>query len=131
MFRFRTSCFCYYQTSFIIKRSCFFSFTPMVNGLVIYNVIYICIYIYTHIYVYVYINIVWLWHLLVNLYIYIYKYIEFLEVGIVSWPAWDLNPRPPNSDFESQLFTATPISSLCSVFTFHFGLCLRQSPHLL
>ena len=32
---------------------------------------------------------------------------------------------------ESQLCTATPISSLCSVFTFHFGYCLRQSPHLL
>ena len=32
---------------------------------------------------------------------------------------------------QSQLCTATPISSLCSVFTFHFSLCLRQSPHLL
>ena len=32
---------------------------------------------------------------------------------------------------ESQLCTATPISSLFSVFTFHFSYCLRQSPHLL
>ena len=32
---------------------------------------------------------------------------------------------------QSQLCTATPISSLCSVFTFHFDQCLRQSPHLL
>ena len=31
----------------------------------------------------------------------------------------------------SQLFTATPISLYCSLFTFHFGYCLRQSPHLL
>ena len=30
-----------------------------------------------------------------------------------------------------QLFRTTPISSLCSVFTFHFGLCLPQLPHLL
>ena len=29
---------------------------------------------------------------------------------------------------QSQLCTATPISSLCSVFIFHFGHCLRQSP---
>ena len=32
---------------------------------------------------------------------------------------------------QSQLCTDTPISSLCSVFTFHFSLCLCQSPHLL
>ena len=31
---------------------------------------------------------------------------------------------------QSQLCTATPISSLCSVFKFHFGLCLRHSRHL-
>ena len=31
----------------------------------------------------------------------------------------------------THLFTATPISSLCSVFTLHFGLCLRQLPHVL
>ena len=30
---------------------------------------------------------------------------------------------------QSQLCAATPISSLCSVLTFHFGLCLRHSPH--
>ena len=47
----------------------------------------------------------------------------FLEVAIESWPEWDLN--------QSQLCIATLISSPCSVFTFHFGLCLRQSPHLL
>ena len=45
-----------------------------------------------------------------------------LEVAIESWPDWDLNP---------QLCIATLISSLCSVFTFHFDLCFRQSPHLL
>ena len=27
---------------------------------------------------------------------------------------------------QSQLCAAAPISSLCSVFTFHFGICLRQ-----
>ena len=32
---------------------------------------------------------------------------------------------------QSQLCTATPFSSLCSVFTFHSGNCLRQSPGLL
>ena len=32
---------------------------------------------------------------------------------------------------QSQPCTATPISSLCSVFTLHLGLCLRQSPQLL
>ena len=32
---------------------------------------------------------------------------------------------------QSQLCTATSISCLCSVFTFHFGLCLHQLPHLL
>ena len=31
---------------------------------------------------------------------------------------------------QSQLCTATAISSLCPVFTFHFGHCFRQSPHL-
>ena len=32
---------------------------------------------------------------------------------------------------ESQFCAATPISSLCTVSTFHFHHCLRQSPHLL
>ena len=32
---------------------------------------------------------------------------------------------------QSQLFTATPVSTLCSVFTFCFPLCLRHSPYLL
>ena len=32
---------------------------------------------------------------------------------------------------QSQLCTATPISSLYPVFTFHFGHCFHQSPHLL
>ena len=31
---------------------------------------------------------------------------------------------------QSQLCAVTPISSLCSEFIFHFGLCLRQLPHL-
>ena len=61
----------------------------------------------------------------------------FLEVAIESWPEWVLNPRPLNSFqtsnrlsyqamsstcFQSQLCTAIPISSPCSVFTFHFSL---------
>ena len=69
----------------------------------------------------------------------------FLEVAIESWPVWDLNRRPLNSvqtlnrlgyqamsstRSHSQFRTATSTSSLCSVFTFHFGLCLRQSPQL-
>ena len=67
----------------------------------------------------------------------------FLEVAIESWPKWGLNPRPLSSvqwsnrqsyqamsstRSQNQLCTATPI---CSVLTFHFGLCLRQLPHLL
>ena len=36
-----------------------------------------------------------------------------------------------SSHSQSQLCRATPISSLCSVFMFHFSLCSRQSPHLL
>ena len=66
----------------------------------------------------------------------------FLEVARKSWPKWDLNPQPLNSVHmsyqtmsstrtQSQLYTATPISSLCPVFTFHFGNCLLQSPHFL
>ena len=36
-----------------------------------------------------------------------------------------------SSHSQSQLWRATRISSLCSVLTFHFSLCSRQSPHLL
>ena len=36
-----------------------------------------------------------------------------------------------SSRSQSQLCRATPISSLFSVFMFHFSLCSRQSPHLL
>ena len=45
----------------------------------------------------------------------------FFEVAIESWPEWDLNPRPLNSHSsrnESQLFRATPISSISSVSDF-------------
>ena len=70
----------------------------------------------------------------------------FLEVAIESWPGWDLIPRPPNpfkrynrlsyqsmrsTCTQSHFYIATPISSLCSVLTFHFNHCLRHSPHLL
>ena len=70
---------------------------------------------------------------------------RIFEVAIESWVECDLNPQPLNfvqtlSDWAirpwaqlslSQLCTATPISSLCLVFTFHFSCCLRQSPYLL
>ena len=66
----------------------------------------------------------------------------FIEVAIESWPELDLNPQPLSSNqlsyqamsstcSQSQLCTATPISSLCSVLTFHFGPCLRQTTDLL
>ena len=71
----------------------------------------------------------------------------FLEVAIESWPEWDLNQQPLNSvqtpqptELSRNEFNSLSeptlhshsnfISSLCSVFTFHFGLCFRQSPHL-
>ena len=70
----------------------------------------------------------------------------FSEVAVESRPELDLNPRPLSSvqtlnrlsyqamsstRSQSRLCAATLISSLCSVFTFHFGLCLCQSPHFL
>ena len=69
----------------------------------------------------------------------------FFEIAIESRPERNLNPRPLNSfqtlypielsylsstRTQSKLCTATLISSLSSVFTFHFGHCLRQSPNL-
>ena len=83
------------------------------------------------------------WNELIHM---VYNTEGFLEVAVESWPEWDLNSWPLNSVrcshqlsyqamsstcTQSQLCTATPISSLCSVFTFHFGHCLRQLPHLL
>ena len=79
------------------------------------------------------------------MYIYIYIYIfttegRIFEVAIESWPEWDRPFRRSNrlssqamksTRTESQFCTATSISSLCTVFTFHFDHCLRQSPHLL
>ena len=84
-------------------------------------------------------------------YIYLYIYTVFttegfLEVALERWPEWNLNQQPLNpfrssnrlsyqamssTRTQSQLCTATPISSRCPVFTFHFGHCLRESPHLL
>ena len=69
---------------------------------------------------------------------------EFLEVAIESWPWWNLNLQPLNflqmfwlcyqamnlTCTRSQLRTATPVSSLCSVFTFRFSYCIHQLPHL-
>ena len=90
-------------------------------------------------------------YIYVYIYIHIYRYgifstEGFLEVAIESWPKWGLNPRPLSSDqwsnrqsyqamsstrSQNELCTATPIPFLCSVFTLHIGLYLRQSPHLL
>ena len=97
----------------------------------IYKYIYIYIYLYIK-HIYIYIHGWW-----------IYTNDGFLKVPIKSWPKWDLNPRPLNSVRRSNRLNyramnsthshsqATPVSTLCSVFTFHFGVSLHQSPHLL
>ena len=69
----------------------------------------------------------------------------FLEVAIESWLEWGLNPQPLNSvqtlqstelshhEFNTQSeLTLYSYSNFifCSVFRFHFGHSLRQSPHL-
>ena len=69
----------------------------------------------------------------------------FLEVAIESWPEWDSKPPRLHS---GQMFQPTELSGhefnshseptlysysnfiFCSVFRFHFGHCLRQSPRL-
>ena len=106
---------------------------------IIYIYIYICIYIIIvirYIYIYIYNNLHGIHDCTTE---------RFLEVAIESWPVWDLNRRPLNSvqtlnrlgyqamsstRSQSQFCTATSTSSLCPVFTFNFGLCLRQSPQL-
>ena len=62
---------------------------------------------------------------------------RLLEVATESWLEWDSDHWSPfrgsnrlsyqamsSTRTQSQLCTAPPISSLCSVFTFHFGHCL-------
>ena len=64
---------------------------------------------------------------------------EILEVAIESWPEWGLNipllncvqTFKPTELSCHQICAATPISPLCSVFTFHLVFCLCQSPHVL
>ena len=99
---------------------------------------YIFIYVYCILYIYIYI-------------LYIYLYIVFttegflevaIEVGLSGiWTQDHWIPFRCSNQLSSQMMsstrsqiqlcTATPILSHCSVFTFHFGLCLRQSQHLL
>ena len=55
---------------------------------------------------------------------------EFLKVDIVDIERRLSCQAMSSTRSHSQLCTATPISFLSSVFTFHFGLCLLQSPHL-
>ena len=53
------------------------------------------------------------------------------EVAIESWPGWDLNPRPLNSQLALRANFAQLLQfhRLFSV-QFHFGYCLQQSPRL-
>ena len=50
---------------------------------------------------------------------------EFLIIALTEWI---ISPWSPIR-LQSQLCTPTTVSSLCSVFTFHLGLCLCQSRH--
>ena len=109
---------------------------------------YIYIYMYLYVYTYIYIDRYRYRYIFIMYWIIAYKKQSegFLEVAIESWAEWDLNPWPhwipfrrsnrpsyhamSSSRSKSQLCVATPISSLCSVFTFHFGLSLRHLAHL-
>ena len=110
----------------------------------------ICIYIHIYLNIYSYMYIVYCIYIYI-LYIYIYIYIVFttegflevaIEVGLSGiWTQDHWIPFRCSNQLSSQMMsstrsqiqlcTATPILSHCSVFTFHFGLCLRQSQHLL
>ena len=113
--------------------------------------IYICIYIYIwtrNQYVYVLQNnsktknTTFVWR------IFVYMYTEgVFEVAVESWPEWDLNPRPLNTESLSDALTdgamrpwvqlalranfvqVLQFHLLFSVL-FHFGYCLLQSPRL-
>ena len=80
--------------------------------------------------------------------IFVYMYTEgVFEVAVESWPEWDLNPRPLNTESLSDALTDGAIRPwvqlalranfvqvlqfhlLFSVL-FHFGYCLLQSPRL-
>ena len=113
------------------------------------------LYIYIHIiciYIHIYLNIYSYMYIVYCIYIYIYYiYIVFttegflevaIEVGLSEiWTQDHWIPFRCSNQLSSQMMsstrsqiqlcTATPILSHCSVFTFHFGLCLRQSQHLL
>ena len=96
-------------------------------------------YIYIHIYVHVYIYITYIYIIIT----YIYIYMVFTTEGFFFFRSSyrklaRVGFEPTTTEFRSdaltdsqiELCTVTPISSLCSVFTFYFRLCLCQSQHL-
>ena len=110
--------------------------------------LYISIYIYIHIsiylHIYIYIYIIYISYIYIYyIYIYmIYIYLVFTTEGFLALVGIETTTTELRSNWlsyeamsstrtQSQLSTATPSSSLCSLFTFHFGRFLRQSPHLL